>query len=129
MTSLADSIALPVWCLHSFGHALVEQVIADRPEPSITPGRWSEGGGATVYRATSQDSPVAKLRRLYREWFERELAELDAREWDQDAATALHRVEDHNGLIARVLRETAGVVPFVRFSIKERADGSASVAA
>jgi hypothetical protein len=132
--SLADNIALPAWALNQHGHALVEQIIRERPEPSITRGVWIEGGGVTIYRATSSADPVAQLRRLYKDWLDREISALDAkyhatREWDQEASNQVFRTEDTDKLITRVLRETENVVPYTRMSIKERPDGSAQVAA
>jgi hypothetical protein len=129
--SLADNIALPVWALNQYGHELVEQIIRERPEPWIVD---SSGFKMEVYRATSSADPVAKLRRLYKDWLEREFALLDARGkasgvWDEEASRAIFGTEDNNALIRRVLSETKNVVPYARMAIKERADGSAQVAA
>jgi hypothetical protein len=51
-----------------------------------------------------------RLRRIYRDWFERQLHALDAQfavvgVWDEDAAKALHRTEDAEGLVRRLLSE------------------------
>jgi hypothetical protein len=129
--SLVDNISLPCWALNSFAHSLIEQIIAERPEPSIGDAM---GFKVATFRATSSASPVAKLRRLYRDWLDRELAALDAAfhatgVWDQDASRAIYDVEDNDALITRALAETRNVVRYTRMSIKERGDGSASVAA
>lgn len=134
MTRVLDHIACPSWALNAGAQAALEQIIADRPEPTITRGAWIEGGGVTVYRATSSASPVAQLRRLYRDWLDHELAKIDAayhatRFYDQEASNAVFRVEDADGLIGRVLRETKNVVPYVRMSMKTLPDGGSQVAA
>lgn len=128
--SRADNIALPVWALNTEGHALVEQVIAERPDYFIRRGAWVEGGGEHVFKG----STAGRLRAMHDDWLTREFAALDAQYhvtsfWDQEASNALHRIEDGNQLVERVLRETAQDVPFTRMSIKERDDGSAQVAA
>jgi hypothetical protein len=129
--SLADNIALPRWCLNAYGHALIEQIIAERPEPSIGDAM---GFKVASYRATSSASPVAKLRTLYRNWLDAELRALDANfhatgVWDQDASRAIYDVEDNDALIARALAETRGVVPFVKMRQRELPDGRHEVAA
>lgn len=105
--SRADSIALPVWALNQQGHALVEQIIAERPEPFIRSGTWIEGGGVAIYRGAT----AGKLRQMHDRWLEREHATLKTQYdvsgfWDQAASDTLHRTEDGNQLIERVLRET-----------------------
>ena len=128
--NLADNIALPVWATTDEGRELVARIIAERPASFTRRGQWIEGGGVEVYRGAT----AGKLRQLHNAWLDREQAALDAqyevtRFWDQEASDELHRTEDGNKLIARVLRETANVIPYDRMSLKERPDGSASVAA
>lgn len=130
--SRADTIALPCWALNVEGHRLVEQIIAERPASFLRPYDGSRINGETVFKGHT----AGLLRQMHDAWMTREFAALDAQyavtgHWDNAASDAIHRTEDGNALIGRVLRETerAVVVPFVRMSIKERADGSAQVAA
>lgn len=128
--SRVDSIALPVWALNQEGHALIEQIIAERPDCFLRCYDGSRINGETVYKGRT----AGLLRQMHSAWLDREHAELDAqyaamRVWDQEASNALHRTEDGNQLIERVLRETEHVVPFTRMSIKELPDGRCQVAA
>ena len=109
MTRVLDQIPMPQWALNEGARTAIEQIIADRPEPSIGDAM---GFKVAHYRATSSASPVAQLRRLYRDWLDRECREVEAifkatGVWDQEASNAVFRVEDADKLIGRVLRETA----------------------
>lgn len=91
----ADNIALPAWCLNTCGHALIERIIADRPDFIITRGHCLDGGGRIIFTGLRSDHPVAQLRRMFNAW------------WDANHETATALPEQPNDLIARVLRETA----------------------
>jgi hypothetical protein len=127
--SRVDSIALPVWALNQEGHALVERIITERPDHYVTRGQWVEGGGVTVFRGAT----AGKLRQMHNRWLDREQAELDARYnetrvWDQEASDALHRTENGNQLIERVLRETQQE-QLVEVELLEPRDGRERIAA
>jgi hypothetical protein len=106
--SRADSIALPAWALNQEAHALVEQIIAERPESFLRPYEGSRINGETVFKG----STAGRLRVMHSDWLDRELAALDHQfevtgHWDDDASKALFATEDGNQLVERVLREAA----------------------
>lgn len=111
--SPADRIALPRWCCNQAGHALVEQIIATRPEPHTSTGKLpaTYGGysepSTTIYRGEA----ATALRQMHSAWLDYEQAILDRQYhvsgfYDQPASDALFRVEGADALVARVLAET-----------------------
>jgi hypothetical protein len=109
--SAADNIALPVWALNQEGHALVERVIAERPDYFIRSGAWIEGGGVKVYKGKT----AGQLRAMFNRW------------WDANFETE-RLPEDGNQLIERVLRETAQVA-LLDMTVQSLGGGTYRVAA
>lgn len=104
----------PAWASNDIGRALISAIIEERPERGADSYKLPSifGGHREPCEADYRGKPAARLRRLHREWLERELALLDAQFavtqlWDEDASKALLRTENANELIERVLAETA----------------------
>jgi hypothetical protein len=81
--------ALPAWADNAQGRALIEQIIAERPDHFIRSGTWIEGGGVKVYEGRT----AGQLRQLFAAW------------WEQNYEGATDAPENGNQLIERVLRE------------------------
>jgi hypothetical protein len=100
--------ALPQWANTRIGRACIAEIIANPPEGRLVRDDWGTRDQPEFNAWKRPD--VATLKRLHREWKERELARLDQRfertgHWDHDAANAIFRMEDADALIGRVLAE------------------------
>jgi hypothetical protein len=98
---------LPKWASNRLGRALVSAIIAERPDCFVTSGESYNSGGRTIYKG----KVAGQLRRLHREWMEREFARQDEQFritgiWDQAASNAVCGAEEADALIGRILRET-----------------------
>lgn len=103
---------LPSWANTPIGRALVAEVLANPPEartirhtlPSIY-GGYPDGTSTTYV-----SKPASLLRRLHKEWLQRQYTRLDRQfaitgVWDSAEGRAIHDVEDANALIERLLAE------------------------
>jgi hypothetical protein len=105
---------LPAWCETLPGRELIEQIIAERPEPRVQSNRLPSlyGGHREPNTATYPCEAASLLRRLHRDWVQHELTALDRQFaithiWDDDASHAILGAEQPDALIERVLSETA----------------------
>lgn len=95
---------LPAWSQSAIARALIAEIIAERPVYGLSRGAWIEGGGQRVYRGKL----AGQLRRIQREWLEREYAIRDAQfaatgQWDGEGLD----IESADELIARILEAPA----------------------
>lgn len=104
---------LPEWARSPEAIDLLQQIIAERPEPHTYGGRLpSIYGGYHGEPTTSYPGKVAgRLRRIYSDWQVREFGKLDrefalTHVWDQARADEVCGAEDATALVTRVLRET-----------------------
>jgi hypothetical protein len=100
--------SLPAWARSDDALLLLAHIIDAPPATFIrSADDWQ---GATERFTAKGCKPLAELRRMHREWEEREFAALDAQfhvtgHWDQDASNAIHRAEDADALVRRLLTE------------------------
>jgi hypothetical protein len=101
---------LPTWASTSAARALLDAIMANPPESYSR--RASIMGPADEKFSASGDNGKLfyRLRRIYRDWFERQLHALDAQfavvgVWDEEVAKDLHRTEDAEALVRRLLSE------------------------
>lgn len=104
-------MTLPPYAQSRIGRALVSEIIAEQPSCYVTRGEPYNCGGRTVYRGKL----AGQLRRLHREWMQREFARLDSvfkvsGVYDQTAANAVCGAEEPDALIARLLSASAEAV-------------------
>lgn len=106
-------LQLPPWCDNPEGRALIQQIIADRPEPHSYAGRLPMiyGGYRSGPTTTYVGEAAGRLRRLFAEWQTREFSKLDrefaiTHVWDEARSREICGAEDATALVTRVLRET-----------------------
>lgn len=127
------SAPLPAWADNPEARALLEQIVAERPDYRDSRAiPITYGGGREPMPRLYLGKPAAQLRHLYNKWWEHAHDEMDAQFhatgfWDEEASLVLHRVETADQLIERALAWPA--VPYTPFEIVERDDGSCRVAA
>jgi hypothetical protein len=101
---------LPPYADNKLGRALLTEILANPPETRIR----SAWGGAPADQRFSAKSPsgklVCQLRRLHREWLEREFAILDRQfevtgVWNDAASRAVFGAEEPDALVRRLLAE------------------------
>jgi hypothetical protein len=104
------SARLPTWARTPAARPLLDAIIANPPE-SYSRKANIFGPADEKFSATTDSGKLFyRLRRIYRDWFELRLHALDAQfsvvgVWDEEAAKALHRTEDAEALVRRLLSE------------------------
>jgi hypothetical protein len=104
------SARLPTWARTPAARPLLDPIIANPPE-SYSRKANIFGPADEKFSAKGDNGKLFyRLRRIYRDWFERQLHALDAQfavvgVWDEDAAKDLHRTEDAEALVRRLLSE------------------------
>jgi hypothetical protein len=96
---------LPPYADNPLGRALIAEIIAIRPDSRLIRDDW--GCRDTEHYV---GKPCSLLRKLHREWLQRQYTRLDRQfaitgVWDAAEGRAIHEAEDANRLIKRVLRE------------------------
>lgn len=107
--------ALPIWADNKLARALLTEILANPPETYVRSAWGCAPADERFSARTPSGKLVCKLRRMHREWFEREQAALDTQYhvrgvWNQDASNAIHRTEDADALVRRLLQAGAEAV-------------------
>jgi hypothetical protein len=101
---------LPAWANNAAAKALIDAILQSPPATYVRKENIFGPADERFSASTPSGKLFCRLRRLHREWHERQLRALDVQFhvsgiWSDQASRELHGVEDAQALIVRLLSE------------------------